>query len=121
MPSMLHRARPDSPVDQWSNETSDVAKLRPVNLDLKKTWPRPSPRKRRSRPLVRFLITFCIGVAATLAWQSFGEQVRQMAANSSPVLGWLATEPTTPSPDLPQLKILGSVMRTEKLGVGPEC
>lgn len=106
MPSMLHRAQPDSPVDQWSNETSVVAKLRPLDLDRKNDWPPRSPRKRRSRPLVRFLITFCIGVAATLAWQSFGQEARQMAASSSPVLGWLATEPTTPSPDSPQLKAL---------------
>jgi len=39
----------------------------------------PSPitqqslRKRASRALARFLITFCIGVAAALAWQSYGD------------------------------------------------
>ena len=121
MASTLHRVQPDHPDNRWSEETSVGADNRPLDLDRKNRWPpRPSPRKRSSRPLVRFLITFCIGVAAPLAWQSFGDEARQMVANSSPVLGWLApgvapvtqapsdqltaTEPATPSPDLQQLK-----------------
>ncbi len=35
---------------------------------------RPLPRK---RPL-RFLFAFCIGVAATLAWQSYGDAAREI-------------------------------------------
>jgi hypothetical protein len=70
--------------------------------------------------MTRFLITFCIGVAATLAWQAYGDAAREMMANSSPVLGWLApqaaplaqaapnqatpTNAATPSPDLQQLR-----------------
>jgi hypothetical protein len=49
---------------------------------------RPPPRK---RPL-RFLIAFCIGVAATLAWQSYGDAAREIIANSYPQLGWLAPQ-----------------------------
>jgi hypothetical protein len=46
-----------------------------------------------SRTLSRFLITFCAGVAATLAWW-YGHTARQMIANSHPLFGWLApTEP----------------------------
>src|SRR5229473_7611947 len=58
---------------------------------------RPSLRKRASRTLSRFLITFCIGVAATLAWQSYGDAAREMIANSHPQFGWLAPqgEPVT--------------------------
>src|SRR5262245_6483476 len=52
----------------------------------------PSLRKRASRALSRFLITFCIGVAATLAWQSYRDAARQMIANSHPLLGWLAPQ-----------------------------
>jgi len=48
--------------------------------------------KRASRTLARFLITFCIGVAATLAWQSYGDAAREMIANLSPQLGWLAPQ-----------------------------
>jgi len=80
--------------------------------------------KRALLALVRFLITFCIGVAATLAWQSYGDAAREMIANSYPQLGWLTPQaepvaqnapdvialaaPATPSPDqqqswLPQL------------------
>jgi hypothetical protein len=50
--------------------------------------------KRASRALARFLITFCIGVAATLAWQSYGDAAREMVASSSPQLGWLAPSAT---------------------------
>jgi len=53
---------------------------------------RASLGKRASRALARFLITFCIGVAATLAWQSYGDEARQTIASSSPQLGWLAPQ-----------------------------
>ncbi len=68
----------------------------------------PSLRKRASRALARFLITFCIGVAATLAWQSYGDAAREMIANSYPQLGWLApqAEPVTQNtPDLIALAV----------------
>lgn len=52
----------------------------------------PSRRKQASRPLARFLITFYIGVAATLAWQSFSDAARQIIAGLSPKLGWLAPQ-----------------------------
>src|SRR5712671_3252227 len=52
----------------------------------------PSLRKRVSRALSRFLITFCVGVAATLAWQSYGDAAREMIVNSYPQLGWLAPQ-----------------------------
>ncbi len=46
---------------------------------------------RRNRPS-RFLITFCIGIAATLAWQSYGDAAREIIASASPQLGWLAPQ-----------------------------
>src|SRR5262249_39339618 len=51
---------------------------------------RPSLGKRAARGLVRFLIIFCTGVAATLAWQSYGDPAREMIANSYPQLSSLA-------------------------------
>jgi len=39
---------------------------------------------------MRLLITFCAGIAATLAWQFYGDTARQMIANSYPQLSWLA-------------------------------
>jgi hypothetical protein len=61
----------------------------------------PPVRMRASRALARFLIAFCIGVAATLAWQSYGDAARQIIANSYPQLRWLAlqAEPVAPSFD----------------------
>jgi hypothetical protein len=58
-----------------------------------------SPNERRSRTVSSLLIAFCVGVAATLAWQSYGEAAREMIANAHPLLGWLAPqgEPTPPS------------------------
>jgi len=67
---------------------------------------------------MRFLITFCIGVAVTLAWQSYGDAAREMIASSSPQLGWLAPQdavaqtapatiaPTASSPDPQELKAM---------------
>src|SRR5215472_4466833 len=83
---------------------------------------RPSRRKQARRALARFLITLCIGVGGTLAWQSYGDAAREMIAKSSPQLSWLApqaaavqTPPAVPpnmvasaapSPDLQQLKAM---------------
>jgi hypothetical protein len=67
---------------------------------------------------MRFLITFCVGVAAALAWQSYGDPAREMIANSSPQLSWLAPQaavaqnapativPTTSSPGPQELKAM---------------
>lgn len=40
----------------------------------------------------RVLIAFCVGVAATLAWQSYGDAARQIVGESHPRLGWLAPQ-----------------------------
>src|SRR5260370_42666838 len=125
MASTLRRAQSDFPEDQWSNETSVDPKVRQGDLDLRRdrfSSKRPSLGKRASRAVVRFLITFCIGVAAALAWQSYGDAAREMIASSSPQLGWLAPQaaplaqtasdivapaaPRAPSPDLQQLKAM---------------
>jgi len=70
--------------------------------------------------LMRPLITFCIGVAVTVVWQSYGDAAREMIANSSPQLGWLAPQdaaaqnasptiaPTASSPDQQQLKVMSA-------------
>jgi len=83
---------------------------------------RPSLGNRASRPLARFLVTLCIGVAATLVWQSYGDAAREMIASASPQLGWLAPQaapvartapdviapaaPAAPSPDQQQLNAM---------------
>ena len=49
---------------------------------------RPSRARRASRSFVRYLIAICVGVAATLAWQSYGEATKQIIAMRAPQLGW---------------------------------
>jgi hypothetical protein len=36
----------------------------------------------------RYLVALCIGVAAILAWQSYGEATKQVIATRAPELGW---------------------------------
>ena len=67
---------------------------------------------------MRFLITFCVGVAAALAWQSYGDTAREIIANSYPQLGWLAPQtavaqtvpdtivPSITSPDRQELRVM---------------
>jgi hypothetical protein len=51
-----------------------------------------APRLAARRRAPRLLIAFCLGVAATLAWQSYGDAAREIIANLSPQLGWLAPQ-----------------------------
>jgi hypothetical protein len=62
-------------------------------MDLEPVASAPSSAgKQGSFALARFLITFCSGVAATLAWQSYGDAARQMIVNSSPQHRWSALQ-----------------------------
>ena len=45
------------------------------------------------RAVFRFAIAFCLGVAATSGWQSYGDAAREMIANWSEQFGWLAPAP----------------------------
>lgn len=110
----LGSTQSEFPEDRWATEPPIQARTRPTDRRIEQ----PSPDKRASGGFARFLIIFCIGVAATLVWQSYGDVAREMIANSSPQLRWLApqavaqtapdmvtpTAPATPSPDVQQLK-----------------
>jgi hypothetical protein len=43
-------------------------------------------------PLILATITFCIGVTATLAWNSYGDGAKETIARSFPGLDWLAPQ-----------------------------
>jgi hypothetical protein len=65
------------------------------------------------RAFGRVLITFCLGVGATLAWQSHRDAAREMIASSFPQLRWLAPQTAldtiaaaAPSPDHQQLEAM---------------
>ena len=75
------------------------ATLRPASLrnDPLPT-DRPSLGRRASRSVARFLVTVCIGVAATLAWQSYGGTAQQMIASAAPQLGRLLSPPAMDPP-----------------------
>jgi hypothetical protein len=49
---------------------------------------RPSFGKRASRAFIRYLIACCVGVAGTLAWQSYGDAARQTIATWGAEQGW---------------------------------
>jgi hypothetical protein len=70
-------------------------------------------KRRSSRGFARFLVAICIGVAGTLAWQSYGEATKQIIAASAPELGW--------SPEAKQM-IASWVQQLgwAKLATGPE-
>jgi len=78
-----------------------------------------SLRRRAPRAIFRFLIVFCLGITATLGWQSYGDVARVMIVNSSEQLGWLAPAPVArasrisapaavaaPFPDIEDLKTM---------------
>src|SRR5262249_55058034 len=45
-------------------------------------------KRRGSHGFASFLLAICIGVAGTLAWQSYGEATKQIIATRAPALGW---------------------------------
>lgn len=49
---------------------------------------RPSRVQHARRAFTRYLIAICIGVAATLGWQSYGDAIKQTIAAKAPALGW---------------------------------
>src|SRR5437588_5878270 len=80
---------PSSTRSEFSEDMSPTeplvdAKIRPAVMKSKQ----PSIRRRAARSL----IIFCMGVGATVAWQSYGDDIRETIASSYPQLGWLAPQ-----------------------------
>jgi hypothetical protein len=71
-----------------------VEKVAVDPADLKDDQFQSDRPRRGRRHLAIAMIMFCIGVAATSAWQSYGDAAREMIASSFPKLGWLALQPT---------------------------
>jgi hypothetical protein len=59
---------------------------------------RPSVGRRILRTLTRFVFAVLIGVGATLAWQSYGDEARKIVVARAPTLSWLLSVSTTKSP-----------------------
>jgi len=85
--------------DLWVTEPAMAPKTRPAGLKGEQ----PSRGNQVARGLRRFLIIFCMGVGTTLAWQSYGDQVRGMIAKSSPQLDWLGPQAAAVAEASPEL------------------
>jgi hypothetical protein len=59
---------------------------------------RPSIGRRMFRALTRFSIAVLIGVGATLGWQSYGDEAKEILIAQAPALGWVLSVSTTKSP-----------------------
>ena len=59
---------------------------------------RPSIGRRMFRTLFRFSVAVLIGVGATLGWQSYGDEAKEMLVAQAPALGWVLSVSTTKSP-----------------------
>jgi hypothetical protein len=78
--------------------------------------------KTRGSPASRYLLAICIGVAATLAWQSYGETTKQVIASAVQQLGWTKSpdgpESTAAQPSVPGTQV-ASVVQTVPVPKAP--
>jgi hypothetical protein len=58
------------------------------------------------RTLFRFSIAVLIGVGATLGWQSYGDEAKEMLVAQVPTLGLLLPVSTTKSPSWLRLPLM---------------
>jgi len=65
----------------------DFQRLLAMDRQTKRA-PESQTKRRASPAFVRYLVAICIGVAGTLAWQSYGEAIKQVIAIRAPELGW---------------------------------
>ena len=97
--ALLHPSPPRKPVEELDDlllaishhldqETSErkaiYGRLAVIESEIK---------ERSSRGLARYLVVICIGVAAILAWLSYGEATKQTIASWMQQLGWTNLPP----------------------------
>ena len=97
--ALLHPSPPRKPVEELDDlllaishhldqETSErkaiYGRLTAIESEIK---------ERSSRGLARYLVVICIGVAAILAWLSYGEATKQAIASWMQQLGWTKPPP----------------------------
>ena len=109
MVSRLSPAQSEFPDDLMVAESPSLRR-RPIDSEFSERSlliDRPPLLRRASRAFVRYLFAAGVGVAATLAWQSYGEAAKQTVASWAAQQGWPlpwlsareadATAPPTPS------------------------
>jgi hypothetical protein len=96
-PSRSARDRLDDRFDQRAGTASIHSIHSFGRKDDQAASTRPPLGRRMLRSLTRFVVAVVIGVGGTLAWQSYGDVAREMAATRAPALGWLLSYlPTKP-------------------------
>lgn len=105
--------------EEFADERSETGE--PIS-DSRLRWPRaessrrgrsasrkPSVVRRMFRAVGRFFVAMLIGVGATLSWQAYGDDAREMVITRAPSLAWLvpassarSAGPTASSPNLAQ-------------------
>ena len=87
------RGRLDDRYDQRDGARSRTASIHSIHAfgrgGDQPASARPSLARRIFRAVSRFVIAVVIGVGGTLAWQSYGDVAREMAATRAPMLGSL--------------------------------
>jgi hypothetical protein len=71
---------------ETSERTTIYHRLRALDEQTRKIV--KQTKRRRLRALARFATAIVIGIAATLAWQAYGEDTKQVIATRAPELGW---------------------------------
>jgi hypothetical protein len=84
----LGRVAPQDDLHSGLTPRLDLQALERKALDDRLGAIENQKKKRSSRGFTRYLLAICIGAAATLAWQSYGEAAKQMFAAKAPELGW---------------------------------
>jgi hypothetical protein len=82
----VHRQRPGRP---YRSSGSKNAQFRSD---------RPSITRRLTRSLAGFFLAVLIGVGGTLAWQSYGDEAKEVLRTWVPSLGWLLPVSTMEAP-----------------------
>src|SRR5215470_18269217 len=77
-------------VTEWPHRPRPSAAVKNGESSPKKR----SVGRRPMRAVVRFFIAILIGVGATLAWQSYGDEAKEMVRTWAPTLAWLLPSST---------------------------
>ena len=100
--SIFSQSAPRPSNENWPTPpTSNIQNWpAPPTSDIQKSEKR-SIGRRMSRALARFSVVFLIGIGATLAWQSYSDEVKEIVRTEVPSLAWLLPVSTaTPTPDV---------------------
>jgi hypothetical protein len=106
VPGSRARAAPaDTTADTRAGEMAQAGRRVAYEFEGPNRKVSPTTLENHARGLARLLIAFCSGVAATLAWWSYGDAARRMIASSYPQLLWLAPPRAVTAPKAPDMII----------------